>query len=239
MSGSVSSSSLFAAPTLSSAATAAASSQIAGGTDSSSGSSNALSQLSSNYNDFLNLLMTQLQNQDPSSPMDANQFTQELVEFSSVEQQINTNTSLGQLIQLTQQDGLLQSSALVGKTVAVSSSDMPVQNGQGTIQFTAPLAENVTIDVSDASGNQLATASVAASQGVNTWTWNGQTASGATAPDGDYKVTVTSAGAGGATSTLAYNAVGTVTGVAQNSGTLDLQMGAVSDSLSNVQQVLN
>ena len=55
---------------------------------------NPLASLSSNFSDFLNLLMTQLKNQDPTSPMDANSFTSELVEFSSVEQQINTNTSL-------------------------------------------------------------------------------------------------------------------------------------------------
>lgn len=230
MSSSASSSSTFASPTLSSAATTAASSQIASG-------ANALSQLSSNYNDFLSLLMTQLQNQDPSSPMDANQFTQELVQFSSVEQQINTNTSLGQLIQMTQQDGLLQSSALVGKSVAVSNSDMPVQNGKGAIQFTAPTAEDVAITVSDANGNKLASSTVAASQGTNNWTWNGQTSSGATAPDGDYKVTVASAS--GTKAAIAFDAVGTVTGVQQSGGTLQLQMGAVSDSLSNVQQVLN
>ena len=234
MSGSASSSSTFASPTLSSAATTAASSQLASG---ASGGANALSQLSSNYNDFLSLLMTQLQNQDPSSPMDANSFTQELVEFSSVEQQINTNTSLGQLIQMTQQDGLLQSSALVGKSVLVSNSDMPVQNGQGAIQFTAPTAEDVTITVSDANGNKLVSSTVAASQGTNNWTWNGQTSSGATAPNGDYKVTVASAT--GTKAALSYDAVGTVTGVQQSSGTLELQMGAVSDSLSNVQQVLN
>jgi hypothetical protein len=65
-------------------------------------SQNALSQLSRNFNDFLNMLMTQLQNQDPTSPMDTNQFTSELVEFRRVEPQINANTSLTQLIQLTE-----------------------------------------------------------------------------------------------------------------------------------------
>jgi flagellar basal-body rod modification protein FlgD len=62
----------------------------------------ALGSLTSNFSDFLSLLMTQLQHQDPSSPMDASQFTSELVQFSSVEQQINTNGNLTQLIQLTQ-----------------------------------------------------------------------------------------------------------------------------------------
>src|SRR6202142_1241779 len=98
---------------------------------------NSLASLSSNFSDFLNLLMTQLKNQDPSSPMDANSFTSELVEFSSVEQQINTNTSLNTLIQLTQAGDVSQATAVVGKQVMVQSTQMPLQNGNGTLVFTA------------------------------------------------------------------------------------------------------
>ena len=75
----------------------------------------ALNSLSANFGDFLKLLMTQLQNQDPTSPLDTNQFTSELVQFSSVEQQINTNTSLTQLIQLTQAGEVMQASSMTGK----------------------------------------------------------------------------------------------------------------------------
>jgi len=234
MSGSASSSSPYTAPILSSAASSAATSAA-----SASSGTNALSQLSSNYNDFLQMLMTQLQNQDPSNPMDANSFTQELVQFSGVEQQINTNTSLTQLIQLTQQDGLLQSSSLVGKQVAVASSDMPVQNGQGSVQFSMPAAGNVAISVSDVNGNLLDKTTIAATQGTNTWAWNGATSSGTIAPNGDYKVTVASIGAGGTTTPVTFNALGTVTGVTASSGSLQVQMGAVSDSIANVQQVIN
>ena len=62
----------------------------------------ASQQLAGNFNEFLQMLTTQLQNQDPLSPMDANSFTQELVEFSSVEQQINTNTNMQTMISLQQ-----------------------------------------------------------------------------------------------------------------------------------------
>ncbi len=118
-------------------------------------SNNALSSLSSNFGDFLKLLMTQLQNQDPSSPLDTNQFTSELVQFSSVEQQINTNTSLTQLIQLTQAGEVMQGSSMTGKRVTVSSDHVPLQNGQGTIQFTAPAAEPVDIAIYNDSGAKL------------------------------------------------------------------------------------
>ncbi len=230
------SNSLFTSPNLTSSASSALSGQLA---TSTGANSNALSQLSSNYNNFLQLLMTQLKNQDPSSPMDANQFTQELVEFSSVEQQINTNSSLTQLIQLTQQDGLLQSSALVGKQVVVTNSDMPLQNGKGTVQFTAPADEAVNIGVYASSGALLATASMNASQGTNSWTWDGKTSNGTHAADGGYKVVITPANASSASAALTISAVGTVTGVKSSGSVMQLLMGSVSDPITNVQQVLN
>src|SRR5580698_3423462 len=112
----------------------------------------ALSSLSSNFSDFLSLLMTQLQNKDPTSPLDSNQFTSELVQFSSVEQQINTNTSLTQLIQLTQGGEVMQASAMTGKQVTVQSTQVPLQSGQGTINFTAPGVEPVAIAIYNSSG---------------------------------------------------------------------------------------
>src|SRR6202000_1078697 len=92
-------------PTTPTATTAAAS---------TNGSSNdAMSQLSGNFDTFLQLLTTQLKNQDPTSPMDSNEFTQQLVEFSQVEQQINTNTNLQTLItQGTSQAGTFASTYL-------------------------------------------------------------------------------------------------------------------------------
>src|ERR1700710_1432957 len=104
-----------------------------------------MASLSSNFGNFLNLLMTQLKNQDPTSPMDANSFTTELVQFSGVEQQINTNASLTQLIQLTQAADVTQSSSLLGKQVTVQSSQIPLQNSKGTLNFTVPTAESVSI----------------------------------------------------------------------------------------------
>ncbi len=236
MSGSTSG---LASPSLSSTATAAAQSQLSTGATANGTSGNALSQLSNNYNGFLQMLMTQLKNQDPSSPMDANTFTQELVQFSGVEQQITTNSSLTQLIQLTQQTGMIQSSAMVGHKVAVSGSDMPVQNGSGGIQFTLPASQNVAISVYDGTGNLLNSATVSGSQGINNWTWNAKNASGITQPDGAYKVSVTNVPSSGAATTIAFNAIGTVSGVVSSGTSLDIQMGAVSDPISNVQSMLN
>src|SRR6202453_4145713 len=202
-------------------------------------STDPLSSLSSNFGDFLNLLMTQLQNQDPTSPMDANSFTSELVEFSSVEQQINTNTSLTQLIQLTQAADVTQSSAILGKQVTVDSTQIPLQNGSGTVNFTAPVAEPVSITVQDANGITLQQANVNAAQGANTWNWNGMTASGQQLPDGAYTVQVTGGAAGATATTVPFTVSGTATGVTTQNNTVNLQLGALSVPFTSVTSVAN
>jgi flagellar basal-body rod modification protein FlgD len=198
-----------------------------------------LSSLSSNFGDFLNLLMTQLKNQDPTSPMDANSFTTELVQFSSVEQQINTNTSLTQLIQLTQAADVTQSSAILGKQVTVQSTQIPLQNGSGTLNFTAPTPEPVSIVIQGASGNTLQQVTVNASQGANTWNWNGKNSSGQTLPDGAYTASVTSSVAGAPATVIPFTVVGTATGVTTLNNTINLQMGALSVPFSSVNSVGN
>ncbi len=199
----------------------------------------ALNSLSANFGDFLKLLMTQLQNQDPTSPLDTNQFTSELVQFSSVEQQIDTNTSLTQLIQLTQGGEVMQASAMTGKRVTVSSDHVPLQNGQGTIQFTSPAAEPADISIYNDSGAKLSDVTLMAVKGTNTWTWNGTNSAGTALPDGSYKVAVTGANVDGSTSALTFSVVGTATGVQSQSNSIQLQLGALSVDFSKVQSVGN
>jgi flagellar basal-body rod modification protein FlgD len=199
----------------------------------------AIGKLTSNYTTFLKLLMTQLQNQDPSSPMDTNQFTTELVQFSSVEQQINTNSSLSQLIQLTQSGALLQGSALVGHNVAVSGIDMPVQNSAGHIQFMAQSAGPVTVSVYSSTGSHLGDSLVQAQKGVNPWDWNATDGSAVIQPDGAYKIVVRSTDSSGIKTDLPFTAIAKATGVTKNGTTLQLQLGTVTTDLANVQSVLN
>lgn len=219
-----------------SAAAAAAGSS---GTASQTTSNTALSSLSGNFNDFLSMLMTQLQNQDPTSPMDTDEFTSELVQFSSVEQQINTNTSLTQLIQLTQGGEIMQASAMTGKQVTVSSDHVPLQNGQGIIQFTTPAAEPVDIAIYNADGSKLSDAMLMSVKGTNTWTWNGTDSNGNSVPDGSYQIAVTAANADGTTTALPTSVVGTATGVQSQTSGMQLELGALSVDFSSVQSVGN
>jgi flagellar basal-body rod modification protein FlgD len=198
---------------------------------------NALASLSNNFSDFLSMLMTQLKNQDPSSPMDTNQFTSELVQFSQVEQQINTNQDLTQMIQLTQASQVEQSASMLGKQVTANSNQLSLQNGQAEINFSTSTAQNVGISVYNASGVAVASATVTSQAGVNHWSWNGQEANGATAPDGAYTVNVMAIGANGTNSQLPFTVTGTATAVQNNSGTVDLQMGGLTLPFSSVVSV--
>jgi flagellar basal-body rod modification protein FlgD len=197
----------------------------------------ALGSLSNNFTNFLSLLMTQLQNQDPTSPLDSNQFTSELVQFTSVEQQIDTNSNLTQLIQLTQASQIEQSASMIGKPVTVTSSQLSLQDSTAAVNFNTTTAEPVGIAVYNPAGTQVQTATLTSAAGANTWTWNGQSASGTTMPDGPYTVTVTALGTDGSTAAVPFTVTGTTTSVVNNGGTVQIQMGGLTLPFSAVDSV--
>src|SRR5512144_3439046 len=98
------------------------------GTSSVSGARDNV-EIASNFTTFLQLLTTQLQNQNPLDPLDTNQFTQQLVQFAQVEQQINMNTSLTQLIALQQTAQMTQAVGLIGATVTVDGATAQLSGG--------------------------------------------------------------------------------------------------------------
>ncbi len=200
---------------------------------------NPLGSLSGNFSDFLNLLMTQLQNQDPTSPLDTNTFTTQLVQFASVEQQINTNTSLTQLIQLTQGTELTQASSMVGKQVSVQSDHIPLQNGSGTVTFTSPATEPAAIAIYNDTGTKIRDASLTATKGQNSWTWDGTDNNGNSVADGSYRIAVIGVGADGTTAALPFQVVGTATGVQKSGNAVDLEIGALNTDFSTIQSVAN
>lgn len=219
------------------AAAAATSSSSTSSSTAAQTTSNALTALSSNFGDFLQMLMTQLQNQDPTSPMDTNEFTSELVEFSGVEQQINTNNSLTQLIQLTQAGEVMQATAMDGKPVTVQANQIALQNGSGTLNFTTSTTEPVAIAITNSSGQQVYGTTLTSTAGQNTWTWNGEDNSGNQLPDGAYNVAVVAANADGSTTSVPFTVTGMATGVQSLSSGMQLQLGALSVPFSAVQSV--
>ena len=128
---------------------------------SSAAATNALasSQIAGNFQSFLTLLTTQLQNQNPLSPLDTNQFTQQLVEFAGVQQQLNTNDSLATLVSLQQTAQSTQALGFVGQTVVVNGSTAALTNSSATWELTVPTTSTVNITIANSSGQNVYTGS--------------------------------------------------------------------------------
>ena len=142
-----------------------------------------------NKNDFLQLLMAQLQNQDPLSPEDPKDFVSQLAQFSSLEQQINTNSNLSDLSTaikgLQQSQSMAQGVSLLGKTVQGNANTLSVAGGQAfdaTYQLPQAAAQ-VAVGIFDSTGKQVATLNLGAqSAGNQVFSWTARTAAARTPP---------------------------------------------------------
>lgn len=213
------------------------------GVATSSDAADASASIGQTYNEFLTLLTTQLQNQDPLSPMDSAQFTQQLVMFSQVEQQINTNSKLEQILQQDQTNQTLQAASFLGKSVA-AEGDVQPYTGSGSVNigydFTTAPTGSIVIQIYNANGSTLERSVTVGSPtaGVTAYTWDGKDDNGNQLPAGDYKFTVQGVSAAG-TSTAANSTfiTGTVNNISTVSGTTDLIVGDISVPLSSIMSV--
>jgi flagellar basal-body rod modification protein FlgD len=207
---------------------------------SSSTTNSSLDQLASNFNSFLTLLTTQLQNQDPLSPLDTNQFTQQLVEFASVQQQVDMNTNMQTLISLQQTNEAASAMQMVGATVTLNGSAASLTSSSPaswTLNSAGPATGNVTI--TNSSGTVVYTGTTSLNTGSNTYTWNGTGNTGQNWPAGQYKIAVTATGANGQSVTVTPQVSGTVTGVDLTQSPPQLIVGGQDYAMSAVQSVTN
>lgn len=144
------------------------------------------------YDDFLLLLTTQLKNQDPTQPLDTNQFVSQLTQLNQVEQQLNTNKHLEKLVNATTQAQLDSGINLIGKVVEADGSSGLLVNGQAAFIYDLPKdATEVNVTVMAADGTPVFSGSGSGYEGKNLVTWNGQNSfNGKDMPDGEYKIAV-------------------------------------------------
>jgi flagellar basal-body rod modification protein FlgD len=148
--------------------------------------------LASNFETFLQLLTTQLKNQDPLSPMDTERFTSQLVQFSSVEQALKTNRQLEQLVNLTRTSAASAALAMVGRAVRVDGSRMLVDGRGGATIYELPQrAASVTVRIFDADGRLVHSAAGDTEAGANRFVWDGKLLDGGRAATGLYRIAVT------------------------------------------------
>lgn len=184
-------------------------------------------QLASSYDTFIKLLTTQIQHQDPLSPLDSNQFTQQLVQMTGVQQQLYSNDLLKQLVGNTG-TGMSQAVSVIGREVSADTDKTTLTGGKASWSYNVGRdAASVKIEVVDAYGRTMAVAAPSnVSAGDHTFTWSGTDLTGLKRPDGgEYTLRITPVDASGAAITSRIFQQGVVTGVEQVAGKPVLSIG--------------
>ncbi|MBL8713771.1 MAG: hypothetical protein JNM12_12795 [Alphaproteobacteria bacterium] len=200
----------------------------------------ASTQLNQNFDDFLQMLTTQLQNQDPLSPMDTAQFTNQLVQFSQVEQQLRGNDTLNQLLAMQTLNMTALGVSFIGKDVEVAGDTFTTDGVKGaSMSYTLPeAATSGTISILDEDGNTVYSQDAEKTAGTHDFVWDGKNSSGNMAPAGTYTLKVS---AGNATTTslnVTTYVPGRVTSLeSADDGTLVLNVNGVKVPLTDVRKI--
>ncbi|QPF83656.1 flagellar biosynthesis protein FlgD [Bradyrhizobium genosp. L] len=163
------------------------------GSSSSSSSKSASTStqgIADNFQTFLTLLTTQLQNQNPLDPLDTNQFTQQLVQFAGVEQQLKSNDQLKSLIEIEKSAQSTQALVYVGNTVAVDGSKAQFDKS-ATWNLVATEANNATVTITSSTGQTAYSGNFNLKQGNASFVWDGKGNDGTQWPPGTYTLTAT------------------------------------------------
>lgn len=217
--------------TIASSALAAASSSASTGTSSSA------ARIADNFDQFLQLLTTQLKNQSPLDPLDTNQFTQQLVQFASVEQQIKTNDSLASLLIANKTANVTNAMGFVGARVTADGTTSALKDGSATWQLNAPRTGQATITIKDKNGNEVFSTTKTLSAGDQTFSWDGKKTNGEQASDGQYTIVVAAKDANGQTMTITSEISGVVDGVDVTGDTPVLDIGGIRLPVTSVKSV--
>jgi len=194
--------------------------------------------LAGNFDTFLRILTTQLKNQNPLDPLDTNQFTQQLVQFASVEQQINMNQQLTTLVALQKATQTTSAMSFLGATATVDGATTRLANGAASWSFSVDKPSTATITIKSATGELAYSGSYPLTPGAQNFNWDGRGNNGAKWPDGNYTMTVTAKDASGNAVAVSTEIKGTVDGVdlAQNPPVLKID--GQSFSLDRIKQVV-
>lgn len=204
-----------------------------------SDSASSLAALSENLDNFLTILTTQLQYQDPLSPMDTHEFTNQLVQFANVEQGIQQNRNLESLLALQETNIMVGAVSYIGKDVEVTGQTTQLQNGHAAFTYTLPEdAAAAVIAIYDAAGTQVLNEKAETDAGTHTFVWNGKDSKGADMPEGNYTIQIAAADADGEQITPTYTIHGKVTGVGIENGRPLLDLEGLEVPLANVVRVI-
>ena len=180
----------------------------------SSTADKGLKDLAENFENFLSILTTQLQYQDPLDPMDSSEFTNQLVQFTGVEQAVAQNQNLEKLVALISSDKFLGATGYIGKAVVADGATTEKQNGVASWTYTMPKdAHTVNLTIRNSDGQEVAHMPYETSEGAHDFVWDGRGDAGLKLPDGQYHLTVDAKTFGGEAIHPDMQLTGVVTGV--------------------------
>ena len=214
---------------------------VTAGTSSGSSNSTGVDQASiaGNFNTFLQLLTTQLQNQNPLDPLDTNQFTQQLVQFAGVEQQLKTNDQLTTLVSLQQTAQSTAALSFVGKTVGINGSTAQLANNQAVWSFTVPKPSSVNVSIANSTGQTVYSGTFTMQAGAQQYQWDGTNSSGVQQPDGAYTLTMTGVDSNGQNVAISTEVDGTVDLVDLTQNPPQLSIGGQNYSLNQITRIVS
>ncbi len=187
---------------------------------------------------FLTLLTAQLKNQDPLSPLDPSQFTQQLVVMTGVQQQILTNQLLQQMV--NRQTSVGDPINLIGKSVTASTPDAALTGGKANWTYSlASAASSVKMQIADSTGRVVSSSNAGpTTAGEHTFSWNGKDLRGGQLPDGGpYVMTLTATDASGAAVTSKIYQRGVVASIDQTDTGAMMDLNGVKVPASSVTNV--
>ena len=206
----------------------------------SSALSSSGSTIAGNFDTFLKILTTQLKNQNPLDPLDTNQFTAQLVQFSGVEQQLKTNSYLEALVAINSSTSSTSAQAmnLIGKQVTADTVASELKDGQATWILNADArAATAKIQIKDVNGNVVYQTERSLESGETSFVWDGKGTDGTTLPDGPYAIAIAATDSAGGTVSVTSQMSGRVDGVDLSGNQPYLLVGKARFTLGAVQSV--
>ncbi|MGH6718524.1 MAG: flagellar hook assembly protein FlgD [Alphaproteobacteria bacterium] len=197
-------------------------------------------QIADKFDDFLLLLTTQLQHQDPLAPLDSTEFVTQLVSFTQVEQSINTNTHLESLISMIRSGQEAAAVGYLGKIVEAEGDTAKLQNGQALFSYDLPrAAASAIVTISDADGNVVFSGQAETTVGRHAYLWNGQSSSGVPMPDGLYTIAIKAKDAAGQSIPVATTFFGRVNAIDQSGDEVFLDVDSAVLPLDSILAVID
>lgn len=210
-------------------------------TTTASSANNSLNKLGTDFNSFLTLLTTQLKNQSPTDPVDANAFTQQLVQFASVQQQVNTNTYLEKMLTVLQGNQVSSAASYVGTVIQAEGSQGGLVNGDAQFGYTLPAnTGSAEVAITNSAGIVVFVGTGSTVTGNNPVTWDGKNSfTGQQMADGVYNISVKAKDVNGKDITATPYITGTVSSASISNGEVQLNVNGLVVPLSKITSVGN